>query len=152
MVYISSKVIGIINAETSCYNKKETGGILLGYESGTDYYIIDSTFSGPKAVHGSAHFEMDDEYANYEINMLSALYDRPTCVIGYWHSHVHRSPFSLQDEVTNVSFAHLNKNGAICVLMQCEDNTLEVYHTGRSGQSRKCDYRILDETIKPEKG
>ena len=144
MIYINKRVIIVIQAELSVCNGVETGGVFLGYEApDKNVFIVDSTFSGPGAVHEHQYFETDEQYVDYQINMLSRLYKRQLSVVGYWHSHVVFSPFSEKDDATNLSYAELNSFGAYCGIVQCErDNELQLFHIAHS--TAPCEYALVD--------
>src|SRR5437868_921976 len=64
----------------------ETGGVLIGFQDGTDMVITKATEPGPKAVRTISNFLIDTEYCRRvlqeEYSLSGADY------VGEWHSHV----------------------------------------------------------------
>ena len=97
MIYIYQRVINVIQAELSVCKGIETGGVFLGYEApDKNVFIVDSTFSGPGAIHAHQYFETDEQYVNYQINMLSRLYRRQLSVVGFAGVFLYLSAAALQ--------------------------------------------------------
>lgn len=119
--------------ESEDFRDTETGGIFLGYYEDEVWYIAETIFPGPSAVHKSAEYAHDFEYVNYQANCLSKLYDRELFVIGLWHSHITSAPFSSEDEKTNLKFARLNGFGALSCLVDMQKKTCRMYSVSGDG-------------------
>ncbi len=68
------------------YKSTETGGILVGYNMGSDIQVIDASDAGPRADRSSAHFLRDTQYCR---EFLSKCFEE-NCAdyVGEWHTHV----------------------------------------------------------------
>lgn len=64
----------------------ETGGILVGYNVGTNIQITDASDPGPRARRTATHFLRDTEHCR---NFLARTYEETKAdYVGEWHSHV----------------------------------------------------------------
>ncbi len=122
LVNISSRAYAVLLSEVSRLTNKETGGVFIGYRDKDEWYIVETTFSGPDAEHKSAFFQYDYKYTEYEIDRLKDIYNTDLYILGLWHSHVTSSDFSFADDKTNEAFARLNEFGAISAIFDvCEE-------------------------------
>jgi len=65
---------------------QETGGILVGFNSGLDINIILASDAGPNAQRSAAHFLRDTDYCR---RFLAEQYAKNGAdYVGEWHSHV----------------------------------------------------------------
>jgi proteasome lid subunit RPN8/RPN11 len=67
-------------------SENETGGILVGFNSGLDINIILASDAGPNAQSSAAHFLRDTDYCR---RVLEEEYAKNGAdYVGEWHSHV----------------------------------------------------------------
>jgi|SRR6266850_21837 len=83
---ISADAIAFIERTASQSPVSETGGILIGYHSGSDIHVVKATDAGPYAQRSSCEFLRDRAYCqnilNEEFAATGADY------VGEWHTHV----------------------------------------------------------------
>lgn len=79
----------------------ETGGVLLGYRTGSDHVITNAICGGPCAVHRVNSFIPDYSFQEAEI---ASFYNRSNGNINYlgdWHTHPNGTPrLSRKDKAT----------------------------------------------------
>jgi integrative and conjugative element protein (TIGR02256 family) len=86
-IFIGEAVRVTMRREASRFRLRETGGILLGYRSGSDIVVTGATGPGPNARHQRNSFEPDGSYCQ---SQLTAAYQSTGGVISYlgeWHTH-----------------------------------------------------------------
>ena len=73
----------------------ETGGVLLGFRSSNEDWIITRIVGpGPKAIHGRYHFIPDYEFHRNEV---ARIYEASNCeetYLGDWHTHPGASAYT----------------------------------------------------------
>lgn len=73
--------------DSSKYAPLETGGVLLGYRSGSSAVVTDLIHGGPKALRTRAEFRPDGEWQAQKIAERYAESGYVTTYLGDWHSH-----------------------------------------------------------------
>lgn len=144
-IVLSKRAYTVMCVELEVFPQTETGGVFLGYYEDEMWYIVEAIFSGPLAVHKSAEYAYDFEYVNYQVNCLSKLYGREMFVIGLWHSHITSAPFSLEDEKTNLRFAHLNEFGALSCLVDVEKKTCRMFSISADGACDELTFLVSED-------
>ena len=145
MIVFSKKAYDYLKYELFCFQKKETGGIFLGYFGNNMWNIMETIFPGPNALHESASFDCDNEYVNYEVNKIANMYDNTLHILGLWHTHIISSPLSLQDIKTNRLLASANSFGAISLLIDIEKQSYVFYTIESTGKhNQESNIVVLD--------
>lgn len=145
-VYISKRAYATIKAELEEFPNKETGGVFIGYHKNNEWYIVESTFSGPYAIHKSASFENDYDYTKYEIRKIKNLYTSDLSIIGFWHSHINPSDFSYADDETNANFSALNKFGSISAIYDVTTNHFRFFEVTLPLSYSEVGYQIYNKS------
>jgi len=146
-VVMSKRAYTAMCVELEAFTQTETGGVFLGYYEDEVWYVAETIFPGPAAVHKSAEYAYDFEYVNYQANCLSKLYERELFVIGLWHSHITSAPFSLEDERTNLKFAQLNEFGAISCLVDVQENICRMFSISGEGACVEVSFQVSEDTL-----
>ena len=85
-ITISIAALAQIKDSASSSRRVETGGILVGFDSGRDLQIVAASDAGPGAKRTQTHFLRDTAYCR---EFLSRWYaDTHADYLGEWHSHV----------------------------------------------------------------
>lgn len=129
-VIFSERAYTALLSETYEKITTETGGIFLGYYESDIWYIVEAIDPGPKSIFEVAYFEYDQKYVTHLINKIARLYKKDLSLLGLWHRHPGSFDiFSSTDDGTNISYAKLNKAGAISALVNIDPKfRLTVYH------------------------
>lgn len=129
-VVFSERAYTALLSETYEKITTETGGIFLGYYESDIWYIVEAIDPGPKSIFEVAYFEYDQKYVTHLINKIARLYKKDLSLLGLWHRHPGSFDiFSSTDDGTNISYAKLNKAGAISALVNIDPKfRLTVYH------------------------
>lgn len=88
LIFISDRVTAVWDGEVTHWCQRETGGMVLGYETVSDELVlVEATHPGPNAKKGWLHFEGDH---NWDRRLIAELYERSGRLVTYlgeWHSH-----------------------------------------------------------------
>jgi len=87
LVWIQNDVLSGIRGDAEHYYPLESGGILLGYLSGTEAVVTAWVDGGPLAVRRYDSFIPDQDH---HIKSIARMYEksgRRTIYLGDWHSH-----------------------------------------------------------------
>lgn len=84
-LYVCASAFQSICAECQCSSMKETGGILIGYETSNAVVITNATGPGPKVIASRYHVELDLSYIR---SVARAANDRGLQYQGSWHKHL----------------------------------------------------------------
>lgn len=79
-------------AEADEYAPCETGGMLIGYASGTALVITQTVMGGPKAVRKRTRFEPDGVWQQRELERIYRYSGQIETYLGDWHSHPSGTP------------------------------------------------------------
>lgn len=90
-VQVSKDAMASIEGYVEASPDRETGGILIGYRSGSVVVVLRATGPGPRALRSAARFERDAEFCQNELD-LAIQADERACYVGEWHSHLEVSP------------------------------------------------------------
>ena len=100
-VWLSKKLLRILAKEVEEKFPKETGGILVGYISNSDYVITHIIGPGPQAVHTADKFIPDHDFQCEEIAKHYKHTEGSETYLGDWHSHPNAPAYlSNQDKST----------------------------------------------------
>ena len=129
-VVFSERAYTALLSETYEKITTETGGIFLGYYESDTWYVVEAIDPGPKSIFEVAYFEYDQKYVTHLINKIARMYRKDLSLLGLWHRHPGSfDVFSSTDDGTNMSYAKLNKVGAISALVNIDPKfRLTVYH------------------------
>ena len=127
------------------HNEMETGGILLGKEVNSIWYVFENIDPGYSSViHKHAYFEYDVQYVNHLANVRNRLYENDIELLGLWHRHPGSfNQFSKTDDKTNIDFAKLHVRGAISAIINLNKRVeLTMYHV-----SLPLKYKLIDNVL-----
>jgi hypothetical protein len=130
-IIFSDKAYNAIITETFKKDPYETGGILLGHILDNGIWIVMEVLPpGWRSVFEYAYFEYDQEFVNYVAENESKKYDLELQLLGLWHRHPGTmDTFSGTDDVTNLTFAGLQRKGAISGIVNIDPRLrLTMYH------------------------
>lgn len=85
--FIPVPVLSALYSEATRLAPLETGGVLLGAESGGDLWIDAAVDAGPLAIHEPTRFVPDHDYQEHAIGELYRSSGRSLEYLGDWHSH-----------------------------------------------------------------
>jgi integrative and conjugative element protein (TIGR02256 family) len=127
---------------------RETGGILLGFNRGTDILVSTASDSGPNATRSPTHFLRDTEYCREFLEQEYAISGAD--YVGEWHSHV--LPFerlSLGDIQTIAGILgdpdyDFETFAVALVVMKAEAPELQVYAVERLVHGQDAGMRIVE--------
>lgn len=129
-VVVESTALSAILEETNKYPKHETGGILIGLlEEDGQLRVTLVSGPGPKAIHKTASFVRDGEYAQQFLDEARATNQRLQ-YLGEWHSHAGNPSPSGQDIQSLAKIttdAKYNAPDAIIAIINSRDSSLKAY-------------------------
>ena len=148
-VVFSTDAFNTIITETLHKHPDETGGILLGQDDGSMWYVIECIEPGPAAIFRPHYFEYDHDFVNYVARARARRYRIPLKLLGLWHRHPGSfDRFSSTDDETNRAFAGKRSPGAISGLVNIDPNfRFTLYHFDATLKYRKTEYEVSDEGI-----
>lgn len=151
-VVFSERAFISLLVETQEKLTTETGGVFLGYRKEDIWYVIESIDPGPQSIFRATYFEYDQAYVNHLINKVSRLYKTQLDLIGLWHRHPGSfDRFSGTDDITNTSYAELNKEGAVSALVNIDPNfRITMYEVKLPLQYKKIPIAVGDTYIPKE--
>lgn len=79
----------VIRSEAARYPDDETGGLLLGYRTGTGTVIVDAVGPGPAATRTPKFFHPDDPWQQEQLAEKYRASGRLHTYLGDWHTHPH---------------------------------------------------------------
>jgi integrative and conjugative element protein (TIGR02256 family) len=85
--WLSLSLFAEMCREASLANPRETGGVLLGYWSGTQAVICSLVSAGPKSQKRNDNFVPDHDFQERQIATLYKASGRLHTYLGDWHSH-----------------------------------------------------------------
>jgi integrative and conjugative element protein (TIGR02256 family) len=86
-VWLGRRALEKMRDEAAASHPLETGGVLLGWRSGSDRVVIDLRGPGPHALHGRHRFLPDHAWQVGEIHRAFRDTSGDVDYIGDWHSH-----------------------------------------------------------------
>lgn len=95
-VWLPERLSAELRREAAITYPQETGGVLMGYESGADLVVTCVIGPGPKAIHGRNSFVPDYDFQEAEIARVYGESKRASTYLGDWHTHP-RGSDSLSD-------------------------------------------------------
>lgn len=147
-VIFSQRAFNAIVTETISKHPFETGGFLLGYflRDKNIWIVVENIPPGLNAIHQTAFFQIDKQFANYLANVIDFQYKNNMEILGLWHRHPgSMDVFSGRDNSTNSSYARENPAGAISILVNCDPQLrMTVYHIDVNGNSHVIDWFVDD--------
>ena len=152
-IIFSDKAYNAIITETFKKDPYETGGILLGHILDNGIWIVMEVLPpGWRSVFEYAYFEYDQEFVNYVAENESKKYDLELQLLGLWHRHPGTmDTFSGTDDVTNLTFAGLQRKGAISGIVNIDPRLrLTMYHVSNPLIYNKIDFEVGDDLIPNE--
>jgi integrative and conjugative element protein (TIGR02256 family) len=95
-MWVRDRVVTAMTAEASSRYPLETGGVLMGYWSGSDDLIVTHAIgAGPSAQHHRETFNPDSAWQTEEIARHYSASGRVETYLGDWHSHPGHDGFGL---------------------------------------------------------
>lgn len=144
-VTVSRRVLDKISrAIRDVENKREVGGVLLGYRRPHGMDVIDATVPGPGQFSDLVTFTINGEEETAKAAALCEAYRDCPEVIGLWHSHVGGIPtFSRQDRSSNQMFAHRFGQVLSCIAVPGADHMLKelvMYQVSPGQAEQRCPF------------
>ena len=125
-------------------NRREAGGVLLGYRRPHGLDVIDATVPCPGQFADNVTFTINGEEETEKAAALCAAYAECPEVIGLWHSHVGGIPtFSRQDRRSNQLFARCFGRVLSCIAVpgpDCRLAELVLYQVSPGQAERRCHF------------
>lgn len=90
--WIETTALARMEQDASEFFPLETGGVLVGYRSGSDQVVTAVVGGGPRAIRTEICFEADHEYQCEELDRLFRKSKGVTVYLGDWHTHPLMSP------------------------------------------------------------
>ncbi len=121
LVEISARAMQEMKCELSSWPDVETGGVLLGYNTGRKTIIIEATDPGYRnVIREKGKFAYDNDYVEYVATRISHLYDPPLRLVGVWHKHNHSFDpiFSEEDNSIHNRICDITKSECCSILFQ----------------------------------
>lgn len=91
-IWITTTALARMKQDASEFFSLETGGVLVGYRSGSSQVVTNIVGSGPRAVRTAMSFEADHEYQCEELDRLFLESKGVAVYLGDWHTHPLSSP------------------------------------------------------------
>ena len=110
-VLVTKRAYDVMVNEIDKANDYETGGILLGYNTGDTFKIVEAVDGGYNASKSKTSYTCDTCYVEHVSNIVANLYEPSLEVVGVWHKHnsMHEEPFSDEDMLVHEKLInHLN--------------------------------------------
>ncbi len=148
-VVFADKAYLAVVAETYEKIGTETGGILLGKQMGSVWYVLEALDPGPNSIFRPAYFEYDTPYVTHLANKTARLYKNNIELLGLWHRHPGSfDAFSSTDDGTNTKYAAQRESGAISGLVNLDPQfRLTMYHIALPLRYTKVSVHIGDALI-----
>lgn len=125
MTFANSAAAAISVEARQSADGNETGGILLGYDTGDRLHVVTAGGPGPAAQRSPHRFLRDLEHARA---LADQAYDHDGSVwIGEWHTHptgpARPSPLDLKTYTAHVANAELGfERFLACIVLPCPDH------------------------------
>ena len=87
VVWLPSRLHDECIVEADRFYRRETGGVLMGYWHDVHAIVTSIIGPGPEALHGTHHFEPDQQWQVAEIARHYTATGRRETYIGDWHTH-----------------------------------------------------------------
>jgi integrative and conjugative element protein (TIGR02256 family) len=87
IIWVNTKIILTLLEQFSLHFPKETGGVIMGYQNESDYFITQLIGPGPKAIHDLRSFNPDGEFHEKEIASIYNESKGRVTYLGDWHTH-----------------------------------------------------------------
>lgn len=101
-VWLTEHALNSIAAEAERIYPLETGGVLLGWRSGSDRVIADMRGPGPAALHGRYRFFPDHPWQISEIRQAFRESRGDLDYLGDWHSHPDGFPLMSPEDLSTL--------------------------------------------------
>lgn len=86
-IWIQQEHIEFIWKECHFWFPKETGGLLMGFVSDSNFWITNIVGPGPKAKHESYSYTPDNDFHEDEMARIYHASGRTHTYLGDWHTH-----------------------------------------------------------------
>lgn len=150
-IVLSDKAYASIISEVLRNGKNETGGVLVGRIYRRIWYVVDTVDSGMETTNRTDYFVWDRDYVNHVAQRISAQYEYPLTILGFWHRHPGSMDFFSPTDINTIQSNLTDAaNGLLSMLVNIDPDLRMTFYWCYGSRIMKINYDHGNEYFIPE--